>query len=329
MFRKLHAHEIEMRVLQVKNTGSQWLLYKDARCDMNILDETVGPGNWQRDHKELKGVIYCGVAINANYKDSSLPKEWVWKWDAGVESNEDKQKGEASDSYKRACTNQGIGRELYTPIFIWVQSDMIPVKDTGIKNSKGKPIYKVDSFENPVVKYVEYNDHGLIKHLIVSHEGKEVFRYPRAFTGGKVSESDREDISQGSVKKAFPEAPVTEAPKKAIPKPAPVQKPNTSVKDSDRFPLCYFTTKFESSSMTDAQLEELLGYDAEHMQQALDYWKSQYPKLKVSYARQDRIKEAIAALQSGKLQASKEPIEEEDYNNEEVDNTEELDDLPF
>lgn len=115
-FRKLRADEVEVRVGTVKKDGSgmSLLLYKDARCDMNILDETVGAFNWMRDHKELKGNIYCGVSIkNAD--------EWVTKWDCGSESNTEAEKGEASDSFKRACFNWGIGRELYTAPFIWVK----------------------------------------------------------------------------------------------------------------------------------------------------------------------------------------------------------------
>lgn len=107
IFRTLKADEIDVRVGTVGDGYATLLLYKDARVDMNILDETVGPMNWQRDHKEIKGNLYGGVGI----RDES--GGWVWKWDCGVESNTEKEKGEASDSFKRACTNAGIGRELY------------------------------------------------------------------------------------------------------------------------------------------------------------------------------------------------------------------------
>lgn len=120
MFRNLRADEIECRIGNVKNKqdatqGYSLLLYKDARCDMAILDETVGPFNWCREHKELKGVIYCGVTITNDEGDRAT------KWDCGTESNTEAQKGEASDSFKRACFNWGIGRELYTAPFIWVK----------------------------------------------------------------------------------------------------------------------------------------------------------------------------------------------------------------
>ena len=114
-FRTLKAEEIECRINQINDKGLTLLLYKDARCDMNILDETVGAMNWQRDHKELKGNIYAGVSIWDEEK-----KQWITKWDAGKESNTEAVKGEASDSFKRACVNLGIGRCLYTAPFIYI-----------------------------------------------------------------------------------------------------------------------------------------------------------------------------------------------------------------
>lgn len=123
-FRDLTANEVECRIAQVKPNGLALLLYKDARCDMKILDETVGAENWERDHKELKGNIYCGISIYDADK-----KAWVTKWDCGSESYTEKEKGEASDSFKRAGFNWGIGRELYTSPFIWVTSAKCNIKD--------------------------------------------------------------------------------------------------------------------------------------------------------------------------------------------------------
>lgn len=116
-FRKLKAEEIEVRVGSVHSRGFTLLLYKDARVDMQILDETVGPLNWQRDHKEIKGTVYCGVGLRDPGRDT-----WIWKWDAGAETYTEKEKGEASDSFKRACVNWSIGRELYTAPFISINA---------------------------------------------------------------------------------------------------------------------------------------------------------------------------------------------------------------
>ena len=124
-FRDLRADEIECRVQSVKENGLVLLLYKDARVDMNILDETVGTANWQREHYECKGNLFCRVGIREE------GERWVWKSDCGTESNTEAQKGEASDSFKRACFNWGIGRELYTAPFTW-----IPAEKCNIKNGK-------------------------------------------------------------------------------------------------------------------------------------------------------------------------------------------------
>jgi hypothetical protein len=97
---------------------------------MNILDETVGAENWQREHYECKGNLFCRVGIAVPHTvEHGVMYEWVWKSDCGVESNTKVQKGEASDSFKRACFNWGIGRELYTAPFIWVNADKCNIKN--------------------------------------------------------------------------------------------------------------------------------------------------------------------------------------------------------
>ena len=126
-FRDLRADEIECRVQSVKENGLVLLLYKDARVDMNILDETVGSSNWQREHYECKGNLFCRVGIGITRKGGV--SEWVWKSDCGTESNTEAQKGEASDSFKRACFNWGIGRELYTAPFTWIPADKCNIKN--------------------------------------------------------------------------------------------------------------------------------------------------------------------------------------------------------
>ena len=121
-FRDLKEKEIECRVATCKATGVSLLLYKDARCDMNILDETVGAENWQRRHELINGNLFCEVGINKNYDSGDNYAEYVWKQDVGTESYTEKEKGQASDAFKRACFNWGIGRELYTAPFIWISS---------------------------------------------------------------------------------------------------------------------------------------------------------------------------------------------------------------
>ena len=137
-FRDLTADEIECRVQSVKQNGLILLLYKDARCDMRILDETVGVENWQREHYECKGNLFCRVGIRCDqvkYReangDTGIAPDWIWKSDCGTESNTEAQKGEASDSFKRACVNWGIGRELYTAPFIWIPNNKYTLDNKG------------------------------------------------------------------------------------------------------------------------------------------------------------------------------------------------------
>ena len=135
MFRDLRADEIECRVAQAKESGVSLLLYKDARCDQTILDETVGEFGWQRMH----------TRDNANCVVSLWDKEkqmWISKEDTGTESNTEKEKGLASDSFKRACFNWGIGRELYTAPFIWIKAE-----DCSALKSNGQRFACYDSFE--------------------------------------------------------------------------------------------------------------------------------------------------------------------------------------
>lgn len=143
-FRTLRENEIDVRVQSVTEKGCILLLYKDARCDMNILDETVGPMNWTREHALIGDRLYCTVSI--------LDKEngiWVSKQDVGTESNTEKEKGQASDSFKRACFNWGIGRELYTSPFIWVNAS-----DCSIREVRGKKACS-DKFEVEKIAYDE------------------------------------------------------------------------------------------------------------------------------------------------------------------------------
>ena len=131
-FRDLRADEIECRVQSVKEgKGLVLLLYKDARVDMNILDEAVGSSNWQNRFYENKGILFCSLGINTNYEIPGSEDRWVWKDDAGVESNTEAEKGNASDARKRAGFAWGIGRELYTAPFTF-----IPAEKCNITNGK-------------------------------------------------------------------------------------------------------------------------------------------------------------------------------------------------
>lgn len=127
-FRDLKACEIDCRISNIKENGLSLLLYKDARVDQNILDEAVGAFGWQRKHDVINGNLYCTVSILDTGRN-----EWVSKEDVGTESYTEKEKGQASDAFKRACFNWGIGRELYTAPFIWIESDKCEIKEINRK----------------------------------------------------------------------------------------------------------------------------------------------------------------------------------------------------
>lgn len=162
--RLLRADEIEVRVQAVRENGCSLLLYKDARCDMKILDETFGIYGWRRKHRQIGESLFCEVEIYDRDKE-----QWIAKEDVGKESYADKEKGAASDSFKRACVNVGIGRELYTAPFIWVASQY-----TEIKNYKGKLVVS-DYF---TVKDIEYDEKRNISYLtITNRKGDIIYQY--------------------------------------------------------------------------------------------------------------------------------------------------------
>lgn len=148
-FRTLRADEIECRVSQISDKGLLLLLYKDARCDQNVLDETVGPLNWQRHHSRENA--NCTVSIWDADK-----KQWIEKEDTGTESNTEAQKGLASDSFKRACFNWGIGRELYTAPRIF-----IPATKCNITERNGRKVC-YDDFTVTEIKYATEGQREII-----------------------------------------------------------------------------------------------------------------------------------------------------------------------
>ena len=161
-FRKLNADEIDVRIGTSKkndikeSVGASYLLYKDARVDMALLDEEVGAMNWQRKHEFKDGKLYCSVGIYDEDKE-----QWIWKEDVGTESMSEAEKGQASDSFKRACFNWGIGRELYTAPFIWISA--LPKED----------LAKV----RMSVREIQYNGNEISKLIIVDNNGSVRYKY--------------------------------------------------------------------------------------------------------------------------------------------------------
>ncbi len=172
-FRPLKAEDVEVRVNQCTDKGCSLLIYKTARTDMSMLDETLGPENWQCEFKSIDGKLFCG--IGCRFQDG----EWVWKWDTGTPSNMEAQKGEASDARKRAGFAWGIGRELYTAPRIWVGSDMCRIRE----GRNGKPQcyddFRVTEFEVEDGRIVKLTIKNMSrKGLVVYGNGKGKVEVP-------------------------------------------------------------------------------------------------------------------------------------------------------
>lgn len=157
-FRTLRAEEIECRIAMVKSSGVSVLLYKTARTDADLLDETFGPAFWENDFKLIDGVLYGGIGIDYDKTGEGL----VWKWDAGTESNTEAEKGRASDAFKRAGFKHGIGRELYSAPFIWVPAHKL-------KKLEGNKC-----FDRFTVSSIGYSDARKINHLIITNQDGEI-----------------------------------------------------------------------------------------------------------------------------------------------------------
>ncbi len=163
-FRKLRADEIDIRAATCTEKRATLLLYKDARCDMNILDETVGPMGWMRQHS--RDNANCTVSIWD--EDKAM---WISKEDTGTESNTEAEKGLASDSFKRACFNWGIGRELYTAPFIWVPAGVVRIE----KNHRGK----LEVRDKLHVSDIRYDGNMISSLIIEKGDGTTVFTWTK------------------------------------------------------------------------------------------------------------------------------------------------------
>jgi hypothetical protein len=174
--RLLKANEIQVKVKAVFNSNVMLLIYKDARVDMAILDETYGVENWTCSYREIKGNLFCTISVWDKEK-----KMWISKEDVGVESRTEGEKGEASDSFKRAGTKWGIGRELYTAPRIYVNLDPTELNGKNVKTS----FYVSD---------IEYINREISYLVIVDQRGNI------RFTFGK-SEKSQPEIKNGKISK--------------------------------------------------------------------------------------------------------------------------------
>lgn len=159
--RKLKPDEISVKVKQITEKGCLLILYKTARVDAQILDETFGAVGWVNDFKEIKGNLFCGIGIKQ--EDGSF----LWRWDCGVESATEAEKGEASDAFKRAGFKWGIGKELYSSPFIWANVETA-------KDAKGGYALK-DMFMKFKVASIAYQGDKISSLTIVNNKGETVY----------------------------------------------------------------------------------------------------------------------------------------------------------
>ena len=182
--RLLNADEIECRIALINEKGLSLLLYKDARVDQKILDETFGMFGWKRSHQCIEGNLYCTVEIR-----NRETGEWIAKQDVGTTGYAEKEKSQASDSFKRACFNWGIGRELYSAPFIWVPASKVQIQK---KNDK---YYCSENFH---VAAITYNESHEITGLSITNDmGEIIFDWKLQVRGADKKESDKKN----SVKK--------------------------------------------------------------------------------------------------------------------------------
>lgn len=226
--RPLRADEIECRVAQCGTWGAQLLLYKNARVDMEILDETVGPENWTREHYECKGNLFCRVSINVNFNNPEKEEKWISKSDCGSESNTEKEKGEASDSFKRSCVNWNIGRELYSSPTIFAKCEVesngkggyVPAKknkftvaNIEIDKPKNKIVYLkiVDKFGAVVYEYKDADFYITLKKT----PPVEAVKAPVASEEVKVEHPVTEATKPATESEKAPQKPLREVLKEA------------------------------------------------------------------------------------------------------------------
>lgn len=168
-FRDLKSTEIDCRIAQINEKGLSLLLYKDARVDMDILDETVGAMNWKRTHTRENA--NCIIEIWDEDK-----KQWIGKEDTGTESFTEKEKGLASDSFKRAGFNWGIGRELYTAPFIYIPlTDKEGKANFDLTEKNGKKT----TYTKFHIEKIEITEKEITGLAIKNDKGKRVFVYKK------------------------------------------------------------------------------------------------------------------------------------------------------
>lgn len=195
-FRTLNANEIECRVGNtIKDPQNKdkvkaffLLLYKNARGDQIILDETVGQFNWKCNYYQVKNTMVCSVSI---WNDER--KEWVSKDNGGDDDfNTEQVKAELSDSFKRACFNWGIGRELYYAPKIYIECD---------QENTERARYSV--------KVIEYGENKRIKQLAIINDKTKKVVYSYGYKENVAQNGEKEPLQGNEQQVKEPKGSIT------------------------------------------------------------------------------------------------------------------------
>lgn len=176
--RLLKPKEISCRVQNINEKGVTILLYVTSRAGQNLLDEKYGPLGWQDSYREINGELFCTISAWDDKK-----QQWVSKEDVGTASYTEKEKGRASDAFKRACVKHGIARELYSAPLIWIPAEQCKIYQT--KERYGTK----DKFS---VLDIAYNAAGEIDALKIINQKMDIVfeQYP----SGKISDIQRKAL---------------------------------------------------------------------------------------------------------------------------------------
>ncbi len=181
----LRIDEVDFRIQSINKGGYATILaYKDARVDYHRLNAVYGAGNWQRKHESIDGRLYCSVGI---WHEAS--KSWCWVQDVGTESNTEKEKGNASDSFKRACFNLGIGSELYDYPLIQIK---LNEKEWELRDNKPKQTWNLKLKE--WVWYSEFEEGKITVLAAKDEKGTNRLRWKAPVDSHRWKKGEKADI---------------------------------------------------------------------------------------------------------------------------------------
>lgn len=168
--RLLKPNEISCRVQQINEKGLSLLLYVTSRAGQVLLDEKYGPLGWQDSYKVIDGDLYCSISAWDNGK-----QQWVTREDVGTASYTAKEKGRASDAFKRACVKHGIARELYSAPFIWIDRGQCNIKDNN---------GKFTTYDKFKISEITYNGSNEIDSLEIINQNLDIVY--KLYPSGKI-----------------------------------------------------------------------------------------------------------------------------------------------